>query len=85
MIDTNNSSTKKTIGGISLISIAIILGITNMSDSINDLKEWHDATTPQFVASILKQIGVIVTGVSGGILLPQIRLNKRTRDYDNHE
>ena len=41
----------------------------NVSDTLSDLKSWHDASTPQVVAAILKQIAGVVMSALGGTLV----------------
>lgn len=73
----------KTYSGIGLIIISLLMLLSNMSDEVNHLNSWHDSTTPQFVAAILKQIGATISAVVGGTLLPQYRNNKLTRSSDS--
>ena len=62
----------KVYAGLGLIIISLAALASNMSDTIADLHNWHDASTPQFVAALLKQIGGVVTAAIGGNLLPTV-------------
>jgi hypothetical protein len=62
----------KTYSGIGLLVISLLVLLSNMSDEVSHLSNWHDSTTPQFVAVLLKQIGATVSAAIGGSLLPQL-------------
>jgi len=73
----------KTYSGIGLIVISLLMLLSNMSDEVNHLSNWHDSTTPQFIAALLKQVGTTISAVIGGTLLPQYRSSKFTRSSDS--
>jgi hypothetical protein len=60
----------KTLSGFGLVGFAVVMTAINMSDTLSDLSNWHAATTPAFVAAILKQLGAVLTGTLGGYFLP---------------
>lgn len=60
-----------TASGLGLIVVAAALLLANCADAVADLKNWHDASTPQFVAVVCKQLGAVVMAAAGGTLLPQ--------------
>lgn len=63
-------TTQNTTGWV-LIATAAALMLMNLSDSIADLKEWHAAAAPAFVAVIFKQLGSTVLAVLGGKMTKQ--------------
>lgn len=64
----------KTLTGWSLIGFAVLLWLSNMSDAIGDLHDFHGTSifTPSFVAFGIKQAMTVVLSVLGGGLLPQL-------------
>lgn len=67
----------KTASGFGLILSAVFLLMFNLSDTIADLKNFHDAGTPQFVAAVLKQIGSVGLAALGGAMLPTLGKESR--------
>jgi PBP1b-binding outer membrane lipoprotein LpoB len=61
----------KTTSGIVLLIVAAAMLLSNCSDAVADLKNWHDASTPQFVAVVLRQLGAVVLAAAGGTMMPQ--------------
>lgn len=61
----------KTTSGLVLVLFAVALTAYNITDTLDDLRTWHDCTTPQFVAVVLRQASSAVLGILGGTLLPQ--------------
>ena len=60
----------KTLSGAALIAFACGLFLVNISDTLADLQDFHDAGTPQFIAAVLRQFGTVVMAALGGTLLP---------------
>lgn len=63
---------KQAATGWVLIIGALALMLYNVSDAISDLQNWHAASTPQFVATVTKQIAAVLMGAVGGANLPQM-------------
>jgi hypothetical protein len=61
----------KTYSGIGLLVLSLMILLSNMSETVAHFENWHDATTPQFVAALLKEMGATVTAAIGGSLMPQ--------------
>ena len=68
----------KTYSGITLIGVAVMMLAMNLSDTIADLKNWHEATTPLFVAAVFKQAGSVLVAALGGNLVPTMGTKKET-------
>lgn len=49
-----------------LIATAFALLAFNVSDAVKDLQTWHGASTPQFVAILLKQGATVTLAALGG-------------------
>ena len=62
--------TTQALAGWAALAVALMLTLSNVSDVIADLKNWHDASTPQFVAAILKQVATTALAALGGKILP---------------
>lgn len=60
-----------------LIVTAFALLAFNMSDAVADLKEWHGASTPQFLAILLKQAGSVTIAALGGKMTNPFRGEQR--------
>lgn len=63
--------TKSTATGLIMLVMAMLLMFYNVADVLKDLREWHDASTPQFVAAIMKQVALVGLSALGGTYLPQ--------------
>ncbi len=53
-----------------------------LSVDVSQLQDWHEISTPGFVASILGHMGVVLTAFVGGKLVPENRQDKLTRSTD---
>jgi len=67
----------KTYGGIGLLVLAFAMLLVNLSDAVADLHTWHNATTPEFVAVFIKQLGSVLMAAVGGNLLPTAGGNQK--------
>jgi hypothetical protein len=56
-------------GWILLVSSLALLAL-NMADAVANLDGWHRATTPEFVAVLLRQASAVVLAAVGGKMLP---------------
>jgi len=54
-----------------VVASAIGLMAMNVADSIADLQNWHAASTPAFVAVVLKQLGSTELAALGGKMTTQ--------------
>ena len=61
---------QKQVAGYGLLLFALSLLLVNLSDTVADLRDWHSASTPMFIAQLMKQLGAVVMAALGGKLLP---------------
>jgi hypothetical protein len=52
-----------------LLSSCALLAL-NMADAVANLDGWHGATTPEFVAVLLRQSAAVALAALGGKMLP---------------
>ncbi len=64
--------TKQTVVGSSLILVAGVMLLLNISDTIIDLQTWHGLTTPAVVGAIMKQVATVALSALGGTLMPGV-------------
>jgi len=62
--------TKQRQTGWALLVTSLALVAFNMADSVANLDAWHKATTPEFVAVVLRQSAAVALAALGGKMLP---------------